>query len=82
MNIPKVGGGKYILITASLETGVVLNNDGSYFLGEGENYFHIVNSQVEAFDIAEKRILNDKNIEVIVYDDQAKFIKIFRPNKS
>ena len=81
MVIPKSDKNQIVLICSNFNTGIVLNNDGSPYLDEGENYFEIINSLDEAIVIARQKIEKDNTIEVILYDHDGKFIKTIRPEK-
>ncbi len=50
MKIPIVDEGKFILITAEHKTGIILNNDGSRYLGEGDSYYEVVDGKSKAID--------------------------------
>jgi hypothetical protein len=80
MFIPEAEEGKFIIITAELSTGIVLNNDGSRYTGGGNNYYQIFDdkSKVEKFFDREFNEMK-RNIELIVYNHNAGFIEVIRP---
>lgn len=77
MEIPKVGLGKFILICADLMTGEILNNDGSRYVGKGEQYYQVFDKKENAIDKA-LEVINSDKVEVLLYDGNGDFLKIFR----
>jgi len=81
MNIPKVEKGKFIIIISDFNTGIVLNEDGSNYLGTGNSYYKIMNNHSDAEEYALNEIYTKKrNVEISIYDNEAFFVKMFRPN--
>ncbi|MBQ4820019.1 hypothetical protein [Aquimarina sp. MMG016] len=80
MKIPIIGKGKYILITAKYKTGVILNNDGSPYLGDGQDYFLVKENKENAVSFAKSKVLNDDTIEILLYDGNGQFLEVFRPD--
>jgi len=77
MKIPKVGKGKFVLLTADLNTGTILNNDFSIYI-KGEDYFIVKDEKEESRRFAKRRVLEKNDIEVILYDGDGNFLEIFR----
>lgn len=79
MKIPQVGGGKAIAICAHAKTGVVLHNDGSVYIGKGDDYYLIFDNLALARQYA-SAVKNTSSVgeerEVILYDDQGNFVEL------
>jgi hypothetical protein len=79
MKIPKTQKGKVILIRAELSSGIILNNDDSYYLKEGENYYMIFENLDEAKTFAKNNSEDGKaHFESLIYNDSGIFIEIVR----
>ncbi len=78
MKIPKLGGGKAIVIRADDKTGKVLNNDGSYYNSEGENYYMVMESISDAKAYAVKEVKKGM-VEILIFDGEGEFIETHRP---
>lgn len=76
MEIPKLGNGKFVVITAELKTGVILNNDYSYYLNVGDDYYLTAASREDAIDIATKRVAKRRDLEVLIYDENGIFLEV------
>ncbi|MGD1843505.1 MAG: hypothetical protein ACFB0B_21830 [Thermonemataceae bacterium] len=79
MEIPKLDTGKCSLIISDYSTGIILNKDYSSYLNSGDDYFYVVESEEQAFKLAESKLLEKGNIEVAVYNHKGDFIRVFRP---
>lgn len=78
MEIPKIGDGKYIILIADARTGNILNNDGSYYLNQGSDFFTVFNSKEEAYTVGNMKIKENSKIEVLIYDGNGDFLDIIR----
>jgi len=78
MKIPITVKGKFVLILSELKSGIVLNNDGSYYLNAGQDYYQIVDSKIEVTEIIEKHLSVNKEIEVSLYDHNGNFLEVYR----
>lgn len=83
MKIPKVREGEVVVLCAERATGIVLNNDGSSYLGLGESYYRIFGNLTMARQYAHS--INStssvgKEREVLMYDSKGEFIEIVIPS--
>lgn len=74
-----MGEGKFALILATFETGIILNTDGSYFLADGNIHYIAMNSEQAAIDHAREIVESAGNIEVMIYNGTGEFIQVVRP---
>lgn len=70
INLPYLEHGKYVLLRADPATGIVLNNDGAYYLGTGENYYQIFDSIEGIKDHLEKERKLGREVEGLIYDNE------------
>ncbi len=68
MDLPKIKEGKILLLKAERKTGIILNNDNSYYLQMGNNFYKIFSSINEAKEHVQTN--QDSTIEYIFYDFQ------------
>ncbi len=79
MDIPKLGEGKFALILANFETGIILNINGSYFLGDDNIHYIAMNSEQAAIDRAREIVESAGNIEIMIYNGTGELIQVVRP---
>lgn len=77
MNLPIVNIDKIVVLCADVLSGNILNHDGSYYLGKGDNYYVIVDSMQIAEEYAQNMIKN-KSVEVLLYNGNGEFLKLVR----
>jgi hypothetical protein len=82
MEILQLEKGKIVIIRAESKTGILLNNDGNYYLNTGQNYYLVFNSLAEAKKYALDEIKKVHNfIEYCVYSHNGldiEFIELIR----
>jgi len=78
MKIPIVEQGKFVIIISDYNTGIILNNDGSYYQNEGDNYYEIIEGKGNAIAEINKKLNEKEGIEIILYDNKGKFLELYR----
>lgn len=73
LNPPKLISGQYSLLQVDVNTGHVLQINGSLYLGKGET-FKLFNNLAEAKRFSEKQIEINSNLEFVIYDWNGKGI--------
>lgn len=81
MTLPIIKENQYVLLRAQYDSGIILNNDGSFWTGEEEaNYYYIVQSKVEALTMARELIVaGEQEIEVIIYNFKGELFDYIEP---
>ncbi|MGG8496854.1 hypothetical protein ACQY1Q_10580 [Tenacibaculum sp. TC6] len=74
MEIPKLGNGKYLIMKADKKTGHILNNEGDIYINNDVGYFIVKNTKDEAIEYANLGIIENKELEFIIYDEKAEFV--------
>ena len=78
MRIPKLGGGKVVVIHGQYGTGKILNNDGSFYNGEGEDYYiEMINLETARMHAVQR--MTERKVEVLIYDADGVFVEDHRP---
>lgn len=78
MVFPKVENGKIISVKSQKLTGIILNNDGSFYLNKGDNYFLVHDNMLEAITQAEHNLSLTNDIEILLFDYLGNFIKVIK----
>lgn len=78
MKPPEVEEGKYIIITADSRTGIILNNDGSYYQNEGADYYQIGDGKTEAIELIYEKLKESTDFEYMLYNHKGQFLEMFR----
>ena len=68
IEIPKLMTGQVSVIFTEAKTGILLNTQGSYYLGQGE-FFVIFASESEALLFANSHILNHPEVECSIRNE-------------
>lgn len=79
MNIPKLKQGCYSIIRAESSTGIIFNNDDTYYQSSGEDFYLTFNSLLEAKDyIKTSRSTSNIKCDYSIYDYSGAFVEIIR----
>lgn len=78
MKLPEVEEGKYIIVTADSRTGIILNNDGSYYLNKGADYYQIADAKTEAIEFINNKLKESSDFEFTLFDHNGQFLEMFR----
>ena len=79
MILPKVGGDKVVLVRADFNTGHILNNDGTLYEGGDTGFYEIYPNKAAANKAAAELILQNKNLEIILYDGVGVALDVISP---
>lgn len=79
MDAPRLDKGKYSVLSAELNTGIVLTTDNARFLGKGEVYWEFESLESAERFISESLISNPE-IEYLLFDYEGKFVFIETKN--
>lgn len=82
LNLPKLEKGKVFLMRAEISTGIILNNDDTYYLSTGENYYKIFNSIMDVKSILINKPTSEGQVEYLIYDHNGSFIELLREGES
>ncbi|MBI3136206.1 MAG: hypothetical protein HYZ14_16145 [Bacteroidetes bacterium] len=74
MKIPIVGENKYVILRADVNTGHLLNLDGTLYLQTGNNYFEVIEGEKQAKEYAQSLVVKLENIEVVIYDGHGNYV--------
>lgn len=77
---PLLKNGQFSVLTADTDTGIVLNLEGEYHIGNGE-VFRIFDSIDKAVDYCITKTTEYTKFECVIYDHEGKFVRILNPNK-
>lgn len=74
MNLPKIQNNQIFVLRGERSSGIILNNDNSYYLNEGDNYYEIFSNIEDA-----KKYINSiitESIEFSLFDSQGTFLEM------
>lgn len=74
MNLPKIQNNQIFVLRGERSSGIILNNDSSYYLNEGDNYYEIFSNIEDA-----KKYINSiitESIEFSLFDSQGTFLEM------
>ena len=80
MIIPELREGMFSVVIVDYRTGHVLNkNKGVYLLNSDQEFYYEFESRGEAYDYSQRIFNNDKNIEILIYNNVGELVENFRP---
>lgn len=79
MKLPKIDKGQIILIEVDMNTGVILNKDGTFYINEGNNYYQVFNDKVQVEDYI-TREKKDMSYEILLYDYKWNLLEMKKSN--
>ena len=67
--------GKFAVLFAERNTGILLRMNGSYYLGEGE-YYQVFDTEREADDFAQDFVIVHTAVECSIHDREGKHLRL------
>ena len=77
MDVPSIQEGKVLVYQAETATGHILNDDGSIYLNEGDNYYTVFDNIEDARKYIEEYLSKDNSVEFVINDHNDKFIEVW-----